>query len=134
MVRVEGHEKTYSSRRGRGNVGIPKGFPQSVERVGSRLHGFPPFPYSVISMACFSRGKCWINRYAATQCNMPHSPRDAHLVPQASPLQSPSKGRQPHCEARLWHAKVCDKTPLNFPLQARYLLAITLRSSARFSL
>jgi len=31
-------------------------------------------------------------------------------------------------------ACICDKTPLNFPLQARYLLAITLRSSARFSL
>ena len=58
-------------------MGIPKGFPKSVGRVGSRLHGFPCFPYSVISMACFSRGKCWINRYAATQCNVPHSPRDA---------------------------------------------------------
>jgi hypothetical protein len=22
-------------------------------------------------------GKCWINRYAAMQCNVPHSPRDA---------------------------------------------------------
>jgi hypothetical protein len=31
-------------------VGIPKGFPKSV---GSRLPGFPCFPYSVISMACF---------------------------------------------------------------------------------
>src|SRR5271156_6350404 len=61
MVRVEGHEKTYSSRRRRGNVGIPKGFPKSVGRVGSRLHGFPCFPYSVISMACFWRGKCWID-------------------------------------------------------------------------
>jgi hypothetical protein len=37
-------------------VGIPKGFPKSVGRVGSRLHGFPCFPYSVISMACFSLG------------------------------------------------------------------------------
>src|SRR5271170_1654079 len=79
MVRVEGGTRRHiSSRRGRGNVGIPKGFPQSVERVGSRLHGFPCFPYSVISMTCFSRGKCWINRYAATQCNVPHSPWDAH--------------------------------------------------------
>ena len=34
-----------SSSRGRGNVG----------RVESRHHGFPPFPYSVISMACFFR-------------------------------------------------------------------------------
>ena len=34
-------------------MGIPKGFPKSVGRVGSRLHGFPCFPYSVISMACF---------------------------------------------------------------------------------
>jgi hypothetical protein len=40
---------------GVGNVGIPKGFPKSVGRVGSRLHGFPCFPYSVISMACFAR-------------------------------------------------------------------------------
>jgi hypothetical protein len=44
---------TQSRRRGRGNVVIPKGFPKSVERVGSRPHGFPSFPYSVISMACF---------------------------------------------------------------------------------
>jgi hypothetical protein len=29
-------------------------------------------------MACFSRGKCWINRYAVIQCNVPQSPRDAH--------------------------------------------------------
>jgi hypothetical protein len=52
-------------------VGIPKGFPQSVERVGSQLHGFPPFPYSVISMACFSHRECWIDRYAApsAMCN-----------------------------------------------------------------
>jgi hypothetical protein len=68
MVRVEGHKKHISSRRGRGNVGIPKGFPKSVGRVGTRLHGFPCFPHSVISMACLSRGKCWPNRYAATQC------------------------------------------------------------------
>jgi hypothetical protein len=46
--------------------------------VGSRLLGFPCFPYSVISMACFSRGNCWINQYAATRCNVLHSPRDAH--------------------------------------------------------
>jgi hypothetical protein len=43
----------YASSRGRGNVRIPKGFPRSVERVKSRLLGFRPFPYSVISMACF---------------------------------------------------------------------------------
>ena len=24
-------------------------------------------------MACFSRGKCWISRYAATKCNVLHS-------------------------------------------------------------
>jgi hypothetical protein len=40
-------------------VVIPKGFPKSVGRVGSRLHGFP---YSFISMACISRGKCWISK------------------------------------------------------------------------
>jgi hypothetical protein len=56
-----GTKRHIFSRRGRGNVGIPKGFPKSVGRVGSRLHGFPCFPYSVISMACFSLGKCWIN-------------------------------------------------------------------------
>ena len=32
---------------------IPKGFPKSVGRVESLLLGFPCFPYSVISMACF---------------------------------------------------------------------------------
>jgi hypothetical protein len=44
--------KYLSSRRDRGNVGIPEGFPKSVGRVGSRLHGSPCFPHSVISMAC----------------------------------------------------------------------------------
>jgi hypothetical protein len=34
-------------------VVIPKGFPGSVGRVESRPLGFPCFPYSVISMACF---------------------------------------------------------------------------------
>src|SRR5271163_4028623 len=48
--------RQISSRRGRGNVGIPQGFPKSVGRVESRVHGFPCFPYSVISMACFLRG------------------------------------------------------------------------------
>jgi len=43
----------YTRRRGRGNVVIPKGFPKSVGRMGSRHYGFPCFPYSVISMACF---------------------------------------------------------------------------------
>ena len=53
-----------SSRRGRGNVGIPKGFPKSVGRVGSRLFGFPCFPYSVISMACFSLRRRWVYSYS----------------------------------------------------------------------
>jgi serine/threonine protein kinase len=35
-------------------------FPKSVGRVGSRFHGFPCFPRSVISMACFSPSKCSI--------------------------------------------------------------------------
>jgi hypothetical protein len=61
------------SRRGRGNVGIPKGFPKSVGRVGSRLHGFPCFPYSVISMACCSPGRCWIQSYIKRR-NAPYSP------------------------------------------------------------
>ena len=39
--------------RGLGNVGILKGFPRSVGRVGSQLYGFPCFPHSVISMAVF---------------------------------------------------------------------------------
>jgi len=29
-------------------------------------------------MACFSRRKGWINRYAATECKVSHSSRDAH--------------------------------------------------------
>jgi hypothetical protein len=37
-------------------VVIPKGFPKSVGRVGSRPFGFPCFPHSVISMARFSVG------------------------------------------------------------------------------
>jgi hypothetical protein len=28
-------------------------------------------------MACFSRRKCWINRYAATECKVSHSSRGA---------------------------------------------------------
>src|ERR1700677_2270863 len=63
MVRVERAQKHISSRRGRGNVGIPKGFPKSVGRVGSRLLGFPCFPHSVISMACFSPGRRWVYCY-----------------------------------------------------------------------
>ncbi len=55
--------RQLSSRRGRGNVGIPKGFPKSVGRVGSRLLGFPCFPYSVISTACFSPGRRWVYSY-----------------------------------------------------------------------
>jgi hypothetical protein len=51
---LRGMRRHISSRRGRGNVGIPKGFPKSVGRVESRFHGFPCFPYSVMSMACFS--------------------------------------------------------------------------------
>src|SRR5580698_4447292 len=90
-----GTRKHIVSRRGRGNVEILKGFPKSVGRVGSRLHGFPPFPYSVISMACFSRGKCWMNRYAAAQCNVPNSPRDAH--PYSSPVNE-RIGEKPVCE------------------------------------
>jgi hypothetical protein len=39
--------KHLTRRRGRGNVGIPKGFPKSVGRVESRPYGFPCFPYSV---------------------------------------------------------------------------------------
>ena len=56
---LRGYERHLSSRRGCGNVEIPKGFPKSVGRVGSRLHGFP---YSV-----HFRGLRfgWINRYAA---------------------------------------------------------------------
>jgi hypothetical protein len=51
-------------------VGIPKGFPKSV---GSRLHGFPCFPYSVISMACCLPGRCWIQSYVKRR-NAPYSP------------------------------------------------------------
>ena len=32
----------------------PQGFPRGVERVGSRLLGFPPFPCPGISTASFS--------------------------------------------------------------------------------
>src|SRR5438309_823170 len=53
-----------SRRRGRGNVVIPKGFPKSVGRVGSRLYGFPGFPHSVNSMACFLWGRYSTERAA----------------------------------------------------------------------
>ena len=48
--------KHLTRRRGRGNVGILKGFPKSVGRVESRLYGLPPFPCSVISMGCRGSG------------------------------------------------------------------------------
>jgi hypothetical protein len=38
----------------------PQGFPRCVGRVESRFYGFPCFPYTVISMACF-----WPNRRIA---------------------------------------------------------------------
>jgi DNA-binding transcriptional LysR family regulator len=57
-------------RRGRRNVGIPEGFPKSVGRVGSRLHGIP---YSVISIGLLFALQCWISRYA-TQRNAPRPP------------------------------------------------------------
>ena len=40
---------------------------------GSRLHGFPCFPYSVISMACCSPGRGWIQSYIKRR-NAPYSP------------------------------------------------------------
>src|ERR1700677_5146144 len=43
----------YASSRGCGNVVIPQGFPKSVGSVESRFLGFPCFPHSVISIACF---------------------------------------------------------------------------------
>jgi hypothetical protein len=46
--------KYISGRSGRGNVGIPKGFPKSVGRWEAALW-LSTFPYSVISMACFQR-------------------------------------------------------------------------------
>jgi hypothetical protein len=87
-VELRAHEKTYIQSSRPWECGNPEGISTECGKGGSRLHGFPPFPYSVISMACFSRGKCWINRYAATQCNMPHSPRDAHRVPETSSFAS----------------------------------------------
>src|SRR5580692_5242977 len=48
------------------------GFPKSVGRVGSRLLGFPCFPYSVISMACSSPGRRWVYSYI-DQRNEPYS-------------------------------------------------------------
>jgi hypothetical protein len=59
-----------SSRRGRGNVGIPEGFPQSVGRVGSRLYGFPCFPTLRHFHGLLFARKCSINRCTANpaQC------------------------------------------------------------------
>ena len=64
------------------NSGNPEGISKkSMGKVGSRLSWL-----SMLSTLChfhglLSRGKCWIDRYAATQCNVPHSPReDSSLV------------------------------------------------------
>jgi hypothetical protein len=68
---LSGQEKHISSSRGSGNVVIPKGFPKSVGSVGSRLHGFPCFPYSVISMACFCPAT-WVHKlHRLVQCVAP---------------------------------------------------------------
>ena len=56
MFKVEGREKTYIfSRRGRGNVAIPKGF-----------------PHSVISMACFWLGKQTNSTLRGAACRTRH--------------------------------------------------------------
>ncbi len=83
---------------------IPKGFPKSVGRVGSRHHGFPCFPYSVISMACFLDGKCRINRYAGSA--MPCSRRDAYGS-QCLHWLCGTIRRQPFREAQLSVAAMC---------------------------
>jgi hypothetical protein len=56
----------YASSRGCGNVVTPQGFPKSVGGVESRFLGFPCFPYSVISMACFGCACCKITITAKT--------------------------------------------------------------------
>jgi hypothetical protein len=62
-------------------VVIPKGFPKSVERVESRLLGFPPSPYSVISMACFGES-VKVTITAKTRCgNRNHLPEMAFFLP-----------------------------------------------------
>jgi hypothetical protein len=43
--------KYWSRRRSGGNVGILRGFPRGVGRVGSRFYGFSCFPLLVISTA-----------------------------------------------------------------------------------
>ncbi len=40
MVRLEGIRRHISGRRGRGNVGIPKGFPKSVGRFSLEKQPF----------------------------------------------------------------------------------------------
>lgn len=55
-----------------------RGISKECGKGGNRFTAFHAFHTLFISIACFSRGKCGINRYAATQCKVPHSPRDAH--------------------------------------------------------
>jgi hypothetical protein len=59
---------TSQQSRPVGNMGIPKGFPKSV---GSRLPGFPCFPYSVISMDCFWK-RAFENRSYRQPCFREH--------------------------------------------------------------
>jgi hypothetical protein len=56
MVRLESSEKKYIQSSSPWECGNPDGFPKSVGRVESRHHGFPCFPNSAISMACFLPG------------------------------------------------------------------------------
>lgn len=59
-----GTRRYITNRRGRGNVGIPEGFPKSVGRVGSRIQRL-----SMLPILCHFHGlrlarQCWMNIYA----------------------------------------------------------------------
>jgi hypothetical protein len=56
---LRGHPKTYIQSSRPWECGNPEGISKECGKGGKPAYGFPPFPHSVISMACFSPGRCW---------------------------------------------------------------------------
>ena len=75
---LRGHEKTYIQSSRPWECGNPEGISKECGKGGK-----PALWLSMLSILCHFHGllfarQCWINRYAATQRNAPHPPRDAY--------------------------------------------------------
>ena len=84
---------------------IPKGFPKSVRRGESRVFGFPCFPYSVISMACFGKTRHTITIIAKASLgngeHLAELPRmDDGAISTLIHLIPPGSARDPYAKPR----------------------------------